>query len=275
MATQTRRKLAEGREAEIFEWEDGSVLRLLRNPNARAQVEWEAAAMRAAASAGVRVPAVIKTTAVDGRPGLIIERIEGIDMLAVVGKQPWHVFKIGALTGRIQAALHEVKAPQEIEPLNGQLRRRIEHLGGLPGELKQFALSTLADLPQGDRICHGDLHPGNIMGMGDEPVLIDWTNVTAGDPMADYVRTHLMMRIGDIPPGQPFVIRYGALVARGLMVSSYARAYRRARPIDQDAASRWEIPVAAARIGDGIHPEQPKLIALLKKAHANAKLTPL
>ena len=65
-------KIAEGREAEIFAWQDGSVLRLLRNPNAQRQVDWEAAAMRAAADAGVRVPAVRELTTVDGRPGLVM-----------------------------------------------------------------------------------------------------------------------------------------------------------------------------------------------------------
>ena len=197
--------------------------------------------MRAAAGAGVRVPAVLGITTFDGRPGLIMERIDGIDELALVGKRPWLVFAIGASTGRIQAGLHEVKAPPEIPPLNAILRYRIERIS-LPDELRQFALSTLDGLPQGDRVCHGDLHPGNIMHTDGDAVLIDWTNVTRGDPTADFVRTHLMIRIGDIPPGQPLVIRYGAIVARGLMLSAYARSYQRVRPLDMALAARWEIP---------------------------------
>jgi aminoglycoside phosphotransferase (APT) family kinase protein len=240
---------------------------LLRNPNGRRQLEWEAAAMRAAAGAGVRVPAVRGITTFDGRPGLIMERIDGIDELTAVGKRPWLVFAVGASTGRIQAGLHGVKAPAEIPPLNGMLRDRIERIS-LSDELRQFALSTLDGLPQGDRLCHGDLHPGNIMRTSGEPVLIDWTNVTSGDPAADFTRTNLMIRIGAIPPGQPLVIRYGAIVARGLMLSAYARAYRRARPLDMALAARWEIPVAAARIGDGIEPERPKLVAMLERARA-------
>ena len=40
---QPLRKIAEGREAEIFAWEDGTVLRLLRNPDGQRQLEWEVA----------------------------------------------------------------------------------------------------------------------------------------------------------------------------------------------------------------------------------------
>ena len=36
-------KIAEGREAEIFAWQDGSVLRLMRSADARQAVEWQAA----------------------------------------------------------------------------------------------------------------------------------------------------------------------------------------------------------------------------------------
>jgi len=264
-SSQPLRKIAEGREAEIFAWDDGTVLRLLRNPDGQRQLEWEAAAMRAAAGAGVRVPAVREITTFDGRPGLVLERIEGIDMLTLVGKKPWLVFSVGAQSGRIQAGVHEVRAPAEIPPLRVALRGRIER-AGLPASLAQFALGVLDGLPDGDRICHGDLHPGNIMRTAGEPVLIDWTNVTRGDPIADFARTNMMVRLGDVPPGSPLVIRYGAIVARGLMRGAYVRAYRRERPLDLALAARWEIPVAAARIAEGIESENPKLIRLLEKA---------
>jgi len=200
-----------------------------------------------------------------------MERIAGVDMLLLVGKKPWLVFSVGARSGRIQAGLHEVRAPESIPPLRATLRGRIERPGLMPAPLAAFALSVLDTLPDGDRICHGDLHPGNIMDTGTEAVLIDWTNVTRGDPTADFVRTNLMIRMGDIPPGQPLVIRYGAVVARGLMRQSYLRAYRHARPLDMALAARWEIPVAAARLADGIEPERPKLTKLLEAARARAE----
>ena len=270
MTKKELQKLAEGREAEIFAWDDGTVLRLLRSPDGRRQLEWEAAAMRAAADAGVRVPAVRELTSVDGRPGLVMERIDGVDMLTLVGKRPWLVFSVGAQSGRIHAVLHEVRAPESLIPLRERLRGRIEQAGPLPADLARFALELLDGLPDGDRICHGDLHPGNIMRTKGEPVLIDWTAVTRGDPAADFARTNMMIRLGDVPPGAPLVIRYGAIVARGLMRTSYVRAYRRARPLDAALAARWEVPVMAARLAEGIESENPKLLRLLEAAQKNA-----
>jgi hypothetical protein len=62
-------QVGEGREAEIFAWDEGTVLRLLRRSSDPTRVEREAAAMRAAADGGVDVPKVYGTTMVAGAPG--------------------------------------------------------------------------------------------------------------------------------------------------------------------------------------------------------------
>ena len=265
MAAQPELKLiAEGREAEIFAWENGTVLRLLRNPEAAQQVEWEAHAMQAAAATGVSVPAVHGTTIVRGRPGLIMERIDGIDMLTLIGRKPWRIFDVARVFGEMQAQLHETVAPDEILPLNAMLKRRIESSGMVPKHVAEFALGELEQLPQGDRLCHGDFHPGNIMWAGEKPVVIDWTNVMRGDPTADYARSDLMIRLGDLPPGSSLPLRLLTLVGRAALRWSYRRAYRKARPVDERLVARWEIPVAANRLVDGIEPERPKLLRILE-----------
>jgi aminoglycoside phosphotransferase (APT) family kinase protein len=258
------KKIAEGREAEIFAWQDGTVLRLLRWPDAMPQLLGEAAAMRAAAGAGVRVPAPSEVTTVDGRPGLVMERIDGPDLLTLIARRPWTVWSVGRLTGELHAAMHDVTAPDELRPLRERLRQRIEGAAEVPPHLAEAALRALESLPDGDRLCHGDFHPGNVIGAGGEYVVIDWTAVTRGEPTADFVRTDMMMMLGDPPPGSPLVIRFGAKFARRLLRSAYVRSYRRHRRVDPELAERWLLPVAAARLREGIASERPKLLRLLE-----------
>ena len=227
-------RIAEGSEAEIFAWEDGTVLRLLHNPNAQQKVEWEAHAMRAALAAGVRVPAVHGTTTVYGRPGLIMERIDGPDLLTLLGRRPWTVFSVAKTSGQVQARLHGVSAPDSLPAL-------------------------------GDRLCHGDFHPGNIMMSDGEAVLIDWTDATRGDPNADFARSSLLLRLGDTPPGVTLLLRALAFVGRSILISSYERAYRRARPPDAKLVTQWEVPVAANRLAADIASERPKLLRFLEE----------
>ncbi|MDO8611418.1 MAG: phosphotransferase [Dehalococcoidia bacterium] len=260
------RKIAEGREAEMFAWEDGAILRLLRDPGAQARNQLQAAAIEAARSRGVRVPAVLGATTVMGRPGLIMERIAGPDLLTLIGRRPWAVFRVGRICGEVHAQLHEVQAPRLIPSMKDTLKRRIETTGPLPQHLAEFALAALDGLPEGDALCHGDFHPGNILLAGETPVLIDWTNAMRGDPAADVARTWLMLRLGEAPPGTSFALRALARVGRSLLVTLYLRSYRRARPLDMGTVRRWEIPVAAARLAEGIEEEVPRLLALLERA---------
>ena len=116
--------IAEGSEAEIFAWRDGTVLRLLHNPNAQQQVEWEAHAMRAALAAGVRVPAVPGTTTGNGRPGLIMERSDGPDLLTLLGRRPWTVLSVNKTSGQVHARLHDVRAPDSLPALKASLAAR-------------------------------------------------------------------------------------------------------------------------------------------------------
>ena len=81
---QELRKIAEGREAEMYAWGDGTILRLLRSAVDEGKLQREALAMEAARSSGVRVPAVHDLTTVIGRPRMVMERIDGPDLLALV-----------------------------------------------------------------------------------------------------------------------------------------------------------------------------------------------
>jgi aminoglycoside phosphotransferase (APT) family kinase protein len=263
-------KIAEGREAEMFAWEDGRILRLLRSPEGAWQNELQKTALEVARSNGVRVPAVLGTATVEGRPGLIMERIEGVDYLTLIGRQPWQVFPAARISGELHAKLHAAQAPSGLEALKARLRRQIESLSGLPPPLARFALEALDACPDGDRLCHGDFHPGNILRSKEGPVLIDWTNATRGDPEADVARTDLMLRIGEPPPGTSRFLRLLARVGRGILLSGYKRAYRRVRPLDQELMARWGVPVAAARLSEGIREEVPAVRKYLAKAKESA-----
>ncbi|MHB8516340.1 MAG: phosphotransferase family protein [Dehalococcoidia bacterium] len=259
-------KIAEGREAEIYAWEPGAVLRLLRDAGDTSRLAHEAAAMRAAAACGVPVPAVRGLVMASGRPGMVMERIDGHDLLTGVGRRPWTLFRAARLTGQLQARLHDVVAPDELPALRESVRQRIGR-SVLPEHLRTLALATLDALPDGDRLCHGDFHPGNIIDGARGPIVIDWPNATRGAPDADVARTLLLLRLGAPPPGSPLLVRYLTDAARRIFLSRWAAAYRGVRRPDEDALARWEVVRAAERLAEGIEGERWALLRLLERRY--------
>ena len=261
----TPRRLASGREAEVYAWGDGAVLRLLRDPAAHERNAHQRSAIEAAAQAGVRVPAVHEAVTRLGRPGLVMERVEGPDLLTLVGQQPWRVWWVAGQTGRAHAALHRVAAPANLPAVRERLRRAIADSDRVPDGLRVFAVDVLDRLPDGDRLLHGDFHPGNLLLADTAPVIIDWTNATRGHPDADVARSILLVGLGDLPSDTPLRRRLLALVGRRVLLGGYLRAYRRERDTDRSPLPGWEVVQAADRLAQGIEAERPKLLRLLKR----------
>jgi aminoglycoside phosphotransferase (APT) family kinase protein len=213
------------------------------------------------------VPAIYGTAEEMGRPGVIMERIEGTDLLTLIGRQPWKVWWVGGINGRAHAAMHEVVAPSELESTRDQITRHLTQSPLVPPAVAEVALKALADLPEGDRLSHGDFHPANILMSGDEPVIIDWSNVTRGHPVADVARTVVILETGEPPPGTALTLRVMAAFGRRLLSSSYTRAYRRVAPLDMDVVRRWRAVRLADRLTDSIPEERPVILRLLSKAY--------
>src|SRR5438105_15333971 len=92
-----RIRIGAGREAEILLWDNGSVLRLMRDPNGMESLQRQAAAVTAAKQAGCPVPWAGAIMWVDGRPGMLVEGVDAPDLASSVPRRPWTCARSGRL----------------------------------------------------------------------------------------------------------------------------------------------------------------------------------
>ena len=81
-------KIGSGRAAEVFEHGPGRIIKLLREPGPAEWLEREAAAQSAARAAGVAAPEVFGIEELEGRRGIVMERVEGLDGLTAI-EEDW------------------------------------------------------------------------------------------------------------------------------------------------------------------------------------------
>jgi aminoglycoside phosphotransferase (APT) family kinase protein len=235
------------------------VLRLYRSGNAESEAQYQASLLGEIADLGVRVPGVYGIATAMGRPGIVMERLDGPDLLTDVARRPWRVLQIGALCGRLHARLNEVPVPAVLPSLHEGLRRRIAESDIVPSTFAELALQALSQLPPGSGLCHGDFHPANVIISSAEPVVIDWSIAASGPAEADFARTQLILSLGEPPPGSPPHLKILALIGRSLLGTAYRRAYRRSRSVDEDILRRWNLPIAVGRLAAGIPEERSRL----------------
>ena len=152
------------------------------------------------------------------------------------------------------AALHVDMHRQQangLPPQSEHLIRRI-NLGPLPARNKPPVLAATRSLAPGHALCHGDLHPGNVIMTQDGARIIDWFDATAGNPSADLARTCVLLQYGRLSGTTDAPALHTTEALRGQFLDAYLEHYRRLSPDAAAGLSEWFLPVAAARIAEPI-----------------------
>jgi aminoglycoside phosphotransferase (APT) family kinase protein len=256
-------RIGEGREAEVFALDDRRVLRLARTGALSAQLDEEHAALAAAHAAGAPVPEVFERVDIDGRPGLVVERLSAGNLLLEIGQRPWRVLPIGRTLASLHARIHQVVAPEALPSVHERVRTRLES-PLVPDDVRARALELLETLPEGDRLCHGDFHPANVLvGPDGDARVIDWTAASRGEPAADVARSRLIVLNGAVGPDATVAVRALARVGRRVLWQRYRAAY----PVAREAAvDRWFAVMAAARLAEDIREERATILRLAARA---------
>jgi aminoglycoside phosphotransferase (APT) family kinase protein len=204
--------IASGRDADIFDFGAGLVLRKTRDGRS---IEHEARIMRYAAEYGYPVPAVHDVRAQGSE--VVMQRIDGPLMMEPMAKRPWTIPRYASLLADLHDQLHQMPAPD-----------------------------WLRQLPDGgDRLVHLDLHPLNVLLSPQGPVVIDWSNASRGEGLTDVALTYVLLTCPRLPGPRAFQI--AAQPARIGLARLFARRYR-GKDLDERIAVASELKTLDANM---------------------------
>jgi hypothetical protein len=238
------RLLAAGNVAEVFEY-GSRVLKLYKSSTAKPVAFREAAIHAAVEALGLPVPSVWGVQQVDARWGIVFGRVSGSSFADRMRGAPDQTAHYIEQIARLHFAIHcHVVVP--FTSLKLRLAGRIGETTHLDEARRQSLLAGLAAMPDGDRLCHGDFHPLNILGDGEQPCVIDWPDACRGDPAADLCRSYVLLALHAPELAEPYLESYCHL----------AGASRK-------AALAWLPYVAAAKLAEELPGETAGLRELL------------
>ncbi|MEO8903380.1 MAG: phosphotransferase [Polyangiaceae bacterium] len=212
----------------------------------------------------MRRTTMVATTVVEvrERTGIVFEYVDGPSLMMTLSAKPWHLRRGARELAELHASIHGCSAPN-LPTQAESLRPLIESAKGLSPRQRDAALSAVERLPEGDTLCHGDLHPGNVIEGGYGLVAIDWATAARGDPLVDMSITGMIMGLGELPPGTPWLLRSVLPFARSLARKAYLGRYRVATNARAELCA-WQLPLAAARLGRGLGGERTALLRLIE-----------
>jgi aminoglycoside phosphotransferase (APT) family kinase protein len=175
---------------------DGAYALRLFRPEQQDQYANEVRMMQTVGALGVPIPRIIVHGVWEERPAILMEWCTGRTVLDEALAHPELCESLGISMGRLQARMHAVTVPREYwEDHRGWLRRAGSGEDELLGRLRAGGLHD-------GHFLHLDFHPRNVLCVaGEATVVLDWANVTVGDPRADVARTRSILQLVTRPPG--------------------------------------------------------------------------
>ena len=240
--------------ADVYAWGRGRLLKLFRAGTAVHEVRREYDATRAVSRAGLPAPAVFDLVEVDGRVGIVMERIDGPSMFARVQARPWTIVTAATELAELHVRIHRWPCPPELPSLRERLGEAISNAAGLSHERKESARAWLAEMPDGLAVCHGDFHPANVVHSSRGPVIIDWGQAARGDALGDVAYTSLLMRRAHLPAWSPRYMHALLKCSRSTLHRSYLRRCLQLHGGTSCQVKAWEPVLDAAgrwRAGGG------------------------
>jgi uncharacterized protein (TIGR02172 family) len=263
MAVEKGRLIGQGRTAEIFEWKDNQVLKLFLEGFPAEGVQREAQVTEAVHKAGLPVPVVEGVVEVDGRAGIVFERVEGPTMLEDMLSRPWKFTRHARIMAELQAEMHS-REIAELPSVREALEEVVRSQEGMPENARQALVDALR-LPDGNSVLHGDFHPENIIMSSRGPVIIDWPEAKRGNPLADAARTWLLIRMAAPIPGTK--MQWLIKLSRRWFYSMFIKRYRELRPYSEQDMAAWRVPIVAARLSFESIPEERRDLTIFLESH--------
>lgn len=235
--------LGTGKEAEVFERGD-KVLKLYKLGAPKTSAFREAATLAMVENLRLPAPAVFGVEEIDRRWGVVMTRAPGRPLAERITGEPETSSASIMEMVRLHRLIHRCDGVP-FPSLKSRLAGNIGRASVLAEARRRQLLDRLAVLPDGDRLCHGDFHPWNILGELGETVVVDWLDACRGNPAADVCRSYVLMR-----PALPE------------LAADYVEAYAEASGESREGILAWLPVVAAARLAEGVPREVGGLLAM-------------
>lgn len=262
--------IARGNTSDVWRWSPTTVVKVLHPGIPAHWATLEAAITERVHAAGLPAPAADGLVEVDGRPGVLLEHIEGDSMWSRMKAEPSMLpTLIGELVD-IQVTIQAAGPIEGLPDLVTRLHSKIDEASQVSATERREAHDLLAGMPTGVALCHGDMHPANILRSARGWIVVDWFDAAIGHGDADLARSSLLMRPPATPQSADRHLDGATIEVLDRLHAAYLAALRARGLIEERSFARWEAVLAVARMSEPV--QKADLLGIWRRwrdAHAS------
>lgn len=186
-----------GNTATVYQWGENKVLKLFHKGFPMEAIEREFKNASLIREMDFAKPKAYEIIFHGQQTGIVYDKVDGESLLDWVIKTE-NIYDCAVYMANLHKKIIKNKVG-DVPNYKDFLKDNIEKVQDSK-EMKK-ALSILDNLPEGDRLCHGDFHPGNIFIYKGKTWVIDFMNICHGPLLYDIARTIFLIQYTPIPEG--------------------------------------------------------------------------
>ncbi len=146
------------------------------------------------AETGLNIPRFYEVTAIEGKPAIVMEYVEGETYDSLIRRYPE---KRGELLREFVSIQRDVHSRKHLLLTKYIDKLKMKILGSELDASTRYDLSMRLDgMRRHTHVCHGDFIPSNvILSKGGVPYILDWSHASQGNATADATKSYLLLRM--------------------------------------------------------------------------------
>lgn len=261
--------IGKGRTAEVIYWINNKVLKLFYKNISNDLIDYQFKVDSLIGNIYPNCPKALEKIEENGRIGILYEYIEGTELRELMGKKLKTVGKALRLLAEMHRDMHKYEI-LDILSQKDSFKIAIQKTDLLDSDKKKKIISYLDNLPDGNMICHGDLHPENILVSKNKNYIIDWSNTYSGNPNGDVARTYYVLKYGLAPSDEftlkkSFIHRFFFKRIKSLVAKTYIKHYMKLSGTSLKEIKKWDLAIYAARLHEPVPLEYDNLVKMIHK----------
>lgn len=231
------------RPSKIIYREGDKTIKLFDENYSKANVLNEALNQARVEETGLKIPKLHEVTKIDGKWAIVLDYIEGKTLEELMCENPEKKNEYIERLVNIQVEILSYKVAH-LNKIKEKMHSKIS-CSDLDATTRYELHTRLDSAPKHNKLCHGDLNPGNIIiTENDEAYIIDWAHATQGNGAADAARTYLLF----------------SLAGDGEGAEKYLDTFCKKTDTARQYVQRWIPIVAASQLTKGNESERDFLM---------------
>ncbi|MBR4345174.1 MAG: hypothetical protein IKP88_21120 [Lachnospiraceae bacterium] len=196
------KKLSEGRNANVYEWGEDRVIKLFKASYPTELVTFEYYNALAVKNLPFRKVMVSELKKTEFGYGIIYEKLSGENMMDYIGRTG-NLKEAAVMMADLQKSINkctfDIENTGALISAHQLLRKNMIKSKKADSDATREMIRFLGTMKEGSSLCHGNLHPENVLITDDGPVALSASDYCIGKPLFDIAKTFFLIAYTPLP----------------------------------------------------------------------------